>query len=80
MKNSISYPYECGLPDVIYQAGLDGQLVLFIGAGASRRVGLPDWNGLAARVLEDLRENSLLNYAAIDQLKCLDAKKQLSIG
>jgi hypothetical protein len=42
-------------PDEIVQAGLSGELVLFVGAGASMLLGLPSWKGLATKVLDDLR-------------------------
>lgn len=67
-------------PDEIVQAGLSGDLVFFIGAGASMLLGLPSWEGLANRVLDDLRQNNFLNYSEIEQLNCLDPKKQLSIA
>ena len=67
-------------PEEVIQAGLDGSLILFIGAGVSRLLELPSWNELALCVLKDLRNQSLLNYSEIDQLKSLDAKTQLSIA
>ncbi len=67
-------------PNEIVQAGLDGDLVLFIGAGASRRLGLPSWSGLSRLVLHDLRQAGLINYSDLEQLRGLDAKKQLSIA
>lgn len=67
-------------PDEVIQAGLDGNLILFIGAGVSRLLQLPSWGGLAACVLEDLRKQSLLNYSELAQLQSLDPKKQLSIA
>ena len=67
-------------PDEIIQAGLNGELVLFIGAGASMLLGLPSWAGLATQALEELRKNGFLNYSEINQLKSLDPKKQLSIA
>jgi hypothetical protein len=67
-------------PEEVIQAGLDGSLILFIGAGVSRLLELPSWNELALCVLQDLRNKSLLNYSEIEQLKSLDAKTQLSIA
>ncbi len=43
-------------------------------------LGLPSWSGLAAKALEDLRQDGYLNYSEIEQLKSLDPKKQLSIA
>lgn len=68
------------LPDEIIQAGLNGDLVLFVGAGASMMVGLPSWSQLAWSALNSLRELRLLNYSELEQLKNLDPKKQLSIA
>ncbi len=67
-------------PDEIIQAGLDGDLVLFVGAGASMLLGLPSWNGLAKNVLEDLRKEGYLDYSEVQELQTQDAKKQLSIA
>jgi len=68
------------LPPEVRQAALDGNLVLFVGAGSSMLVGLPSWEGLARLALEDLRKKGHINYSELEQLKCLDPKKQLSIA
>lgn len=67
-------------PDEIIQAGLDGDLVFFVGAGASKLHGLPSWSELAALVLKDLRLKGDLNYSDLEQLHGLDPRKQLSIA
>jgi len=68
------------LPLEIKQAALDGGLVLFVGAGVSTLAGLPSWDGLARKALEDLRQKGYLNYSALEQLRDLDPKKLLSIA
>lgn len=68
------------LPEEIRQAALDGNLILFVGAGISRLLGMPSWAGMARKQLEHLRENKALNYSEIEQLSALDPKKQLSIA
>ena len=67
-------------PEEIIQAGLNGDLVLFVGAGASMLLELPSWAGLASNALVELRKNGFLNYSEIEQLNTLDPKKQLSIA
>lgn len=67
-------------PEEIVEAGLNGNLVFFVGAGASMLLGLPSWSGLAAKALDDLRRVGYLNYSEIEQLNGLDPKKQLSIA
>ena len=68
------------LPEEIVQAALDGNLVLFVGAGTSILLGLPSWVGMARKQLEYLLTKGVLNYSELDQLGALDPKKQLSIA
>ena len=68
------------LPEEIRQAALDGDLVFFVGAGVSMLVGLPTWDGLAFKALEELRQKGCLDYSELEQLKGLEPKKQLSIA
>lgn len=68
------------LPDEIIQAGLNNQLVLFVGSGVSILLGLPSWVKLAQEVLDTLREKEWLNFSELEQIKSLDPKKQLSIA
>ncbi|MFZ2726402.1 MAG: SIR2 family protein [Methylococcaceae bacterium] len=69
-------------PEEIIQAGLDGKLVLFVGAGVSMLapINYPSWATLANKILEDLRKEQFINYSEFEQLKILDSKKQLSIA
>jgi hypothetical protein len=68
------------LPDEIIQAGLNGELVLFVGAGASIMLALPSWTDLASNALRILQQKGCLNFSELEQLKHLDPKKQLSIA
>src|SRR6266581_8852745 len=68
------------LPPEIVQAGLDGQLVLFIGAGISMLLELPSWAGFAEKALGDLQNAGLLDFSELDQLRALTPRAQLSIA
>ena len=68
------------LPEEIIQAGLNGELVIFVGAGASMSLGLPSWTSLAWNALQSLQAMGLLNFSELEQLKSLEPKKQLSIA
>ena len=68
------------VPDEIKQAGLNGELVLFIGAGVSRLVDLPSWAELAWKALSQLQKEGCLNYSELEQLSKLSPKIQLSIA
>lgn len=67
-------------PPEVVNAALNGDLILFVGAGASMLLGLPSWGGLAANALEELRRAGCLDYSELEQLRTLDPKKQLSIA
>ena len=69
-----------GLPEEIRQAALNGELVLFVGAGVSMLLGLPSWSELAGKILEELHGNGFLDYSEVDQLNTLDPRKRLSIA
>lgn len=67
-------------PDEVLQAGTTGELVMFVGAGASMLLGLPSWAGFAGGILEDLRSSGCLNYSEVDQLSTQNPRTQLSIA
>lgn len=67
-------------PDEIVQAALSGDLILFVGAGASMLLGLPSWDGLASKALESLRRAGHIDFSELEQLQTLNAKRQLSIA
>lgn len=67
------------LPEEISTAALDGDLVLFIGAGISRLLDMPSWSEMAKLQLESLRKRNALNYSDLSQLRTLSPKQQLSI-
>lgn len=68
------------LPEELKQAALDGTLVLFVGAGASRLLGCPSWDGLADLVLESLAKGETITYGDAERLRYLEARKKFSIA
>jgi hypothetical protein len=68
------------LPDEVVQAGPNGELILFVGAGISMLLKLPSWETFARQALEDLRGAGLLDFAELDQLSNLSPRTQLSIA
>lgn len=61
-------------------AQIGGRLVPFIGAGASRLAGLPDWSKLANDVLDRLIARGKFSHAQGDQIKHLTPRIKLSIA
>lgn len=54
-------------------------LVIFVGAGVSRLIGVPSWRDLAVSYLNHLRENKAINYSTYEYLSREDTRKLLSI-
>jgi hypothetical protein len=68
------------LPEEVSDAAQSGMLVIFIGAGISRLVGCPSWNGFATAVLNQLTP-SVIDYhekSLIDSMP--DPRKKLSLA
>lgn len=68
------------LPKEIIEAAKEDRLVIFVGTGPSRLMGAAGWNEFANNVLKQLIEEDIIDYAFIDQLNDLDARKKLSIA
>jgi len=68
------------IPEEIEQAALDGKLILFVGAGVSRLLGCPSWDGLADAVLKELAKSEVITFGDIQSLKGVEAKKKLSVA
>lgn len=72
---------EPKLPDEIVEAAKAGNLVLFIGAGISRMVGHPSWDGFANAVVNQLVTNEVIDHHEKSLINALqDPRKRLSIA
>jgi hypothetical protein len=66
---------------VIRDAAKHGELVVFVGAGASKLCGSPDWRGFAEQVVGKLEKGGVLSFLEAEQLRGLgDARRTLSIA
>lgn len=68
------------LPQILKDAASAGNLVPFVGAGASRLAGCPSWSEFADRALEFLVERDKLSYGDFDQLSDQNPRVKLSIA
>ncbi|MCP5007587.1 MAG: hypothetical protein GY941_27180 [Planctomycetes bacterium] len=69
------------VPQELIDAAESGMLVVFIGAGISRLVGCPSWDGFADAVLKQLLPRDVIDYhekSLIDSIA--DPRKRLSIA
>ena len=69
-------------PDqLIKDAAKHGELVVFVGAGASMLCGSPDWRGFANQVVGALEGGNVLDFLEAEQLRGLgDPRRTLSIA
>ncbi len=63
----------------ILEAAQKGNLLIFIGAGVSRIIGSPSWQGLAKKYLDFVFECGLINYSEYKHLEKQSSRKLLSI-
>lgn len=70
------------IPDqLIKDAAKHGELVVFVGAGASMLCGSPDWRGFANQVVGALEKGGVLSFLEAEQLRELgDSRRTLSIA
>ena len=70
------------VPDqILKDAAKHGELVVFVGAGASMLCGSPDWRGFANGVVSALQQADKLSFLEAEQLKTLgDPRRTLSIA
>jgi len=69
------------LNQLIQDAAKHGELVVFVGAGASRLCGSPDWHGFANQVVNALERADKLCFLKAEQLRGLgDPRRTLSIA
>lgn len=69
-------------PDqIIKDAAKHGELVVFVGAGASMLCGSPDWRGFASQIVGALEKGGVLSFLEAEQLRALgDSRRTLSIA
>ena len=68
------------VPPEIENAAKSGELVVFVGAGVSRLIGCPSWDGFADKVLEQLIPKGIDHYELSQINNIKDARKRLSIA
>src|SRR5262245_13499299 len=73
-------PLVPDVPQVLREAALRGTLIPFIGAGASRLAGCPNWSELADRALRVFVEGGKFSYSQLAQLAGLSPRVKLSVA
>ncbi|WP_265257765.1 SIR2 family protein [Verminephrobacter aporrectodeae] len=81
VDDSMSTTHKCRPDQRIKDAAKHGKLVVFVGAGASRLCGSPDWRGFANQVVGELEKFGELSFLESEQLRGLgDPRRILSIA
>lgn len=66
---------------LIKDAAKHGELVVFVGAGASKLCGSPDWRGFANQVVDMIERAKELTFLEAEQLRAMgDSRRTLSIA
>lgn len=68
------------VPPALREAAQLTKLIPFVGAGASKLAGCPDWSEFADNALKIFVEHGKFSHAQLDQLKTLSPRVKLSIA
>ena len=68
------------IPSGLREGALLGNLIPFVGAGASRLAGCPGWNDFADGALRQLIERGKFTYSQFEQIKHVNPRIKLSIA
>jgi hypothetical protein len=68
------------IPQVLREAAARRTLIPFVGAGASKLAGCPDWKEFADDALQDLIGAGHFKYGQVEQIKDLGPRTKLSIA
>jgi hypothetical protein len=68
------------IPQALREAAQLTKLIPFVGAGASKLAGCPDWSEFADEALKVFVEHGKFSYAQLDQVKALNPRIKLGIA
>src|SRR2546426_99524 len=68
------------VPPALREAAQLTKLIPFVGAGASKLAGCPDWNEFADDALRMFVEHQKFSHAQLDQVRTLSPRVKLSIA
>lgn len=78
---SIEIPPKPSPPQQIKDAASNGSLVIFVGAGISRLVNAPSWDGFANAVIDQVVSEEAMNYDEARRIKEIaDPRRRLSLA
>lgn len=73
-------PLIPAVPPKLREAALRGTLIPFVGAGASRLAGCPDWGQFADKALQAFVDGGKFSFGQLDQIRHLNPRVKLSIA